>query len=50
MDNAKAISTGYYHSLIIKADDIFWGAGDSGSEQLGDGTNDDRTLFVRMNL
>ena len=45
---AKAISAGYWHSLVLKTDDTVWATGMNGNGELGDGTTSDKNTFVEV--
>lgn len=37
MDNVASVSTGYYHTLVLKTDGSVWAFGDNGQGQIGKG-------------
>ena len=45
---AQAIAAGGYHSMVLKADGTVWATGDNRYGQLGDGTTNDKTSFVKV--
>lgn len=49
MDDVKAISCGYNHSLVIKKDNTIYGTGDSSRGQLG--INESSTnIFIKLKI
>ena len=45
---ARAVATGYFHSMIRKRDGTFWGTGANSEGQLGDGSTTPKDTFVRV--
>ncbi|AEC02437.1 fimbrillin family protein [Parasphaerochaeta coccoides] len=48
MTDVKAVSAGYYYTMIVKKDGTLWATGDNWAGQLGDGTTTDRTTPVQV--
>ena len=45
---AQAITAGYFHSMVLKADGTVWATGWNHFGQLGDGTRSDKSNFVKV--
>ena len=45
---AQAIAAGYEHSMVLKTDGTVWSTGYNGDGQLGDGTREDKSSFVKV--
>ena len=45
---AVAIAAGDFHSIVLKRDGSVWAAGRNNNGQLGDGSKDDRSRFVKV--
>ncbi|AEC03050.1 fimbrillin family protein [Parasphaerochaeta coccoides] len=48
MTDVKAVSAGYYHTLILKNDETLWATGQNTYGQLGDSTTTTRTTPVQV--
>ena len=48
INNIQAIETGGYHTLLVKSDGTLWATGQNAEGQLGDGTNDNRSMPVQV--
>ena len=46
--DVQAIAAGISHSMILKQDGSVWATGKNKNGQLGDGTNTDRQIFVKV--
>ncbi len=49
LNNIIDVSLGYHHTLALKDDGTVWSWGHNGSYQLGDGTNQDRSMPIQVN-
>ncbi len=48
MTNVDYVSSGSFHTMIVKGNGELWAVGSNGTGQLGDGTNDDRLTAVQV--
>ena len=46
--DAKAMASGFAHSLVLKTNGTVWATGRNNFGQLGDGTRTDKNIFVRV--
>lgn len=48
MDGVQNVSTGLFHTLILKTDNTLWATGSNNGGQFGNGTNTDRNSAVQV--